>query len=125
MKYMLDTDVVIYHLRGKKFLDSKYLDQDCSISIISYAELLYGKEKSIYNIEIPLTRFIETFNCLIEPIDSDVAKIYAKIRTSLEKSGSKLPDFDLLIGATAKQKGYILHTNNKKHFARIPGLKIV
>ncbi len=125
MKYMLDTDVVIYHLRGKRFLESNYLENDCAISIVTYAELLYGNEKSLYKTETPINRFLETFHCAIEPVDKDVAYTYSKIRAILEKSGTRLPDFDLIIGATAKQKGYTLHTNNKKHFARIPGLKIV
>ena len=45
MRYLLDTDVVIDHFRGKRLLDLKFI-QAGSISIITLAELLYGVYKS-------------------------------------------------------------------------------
>jgi predicted nucleic acid-binding protein len=32
---------------------------------------------------------------------------------------------DLLIGICAKEEGYSLKTKNQKHFANIPGLKVI
>ncbi|VVA44581.1 Ribonuclease VapC10 (fragment) [Candidatus Roizmanbacteria bacterium] len=42
MKYLVDTDVLIDHLRGKKKLDPTLLKDGVGISIITYGELLYG-----------------------------------------------------------------------------------
>jgi tRNA(fMet)-specific endonuclease VapC len=38
--------------------------------------------------------------------------------------GKNIPDFDLLIGATAVQRDMILVTNNTKHMSRIKGIKL-
>jgi tRNA(fMet)-specific endonuclease VapC len=42
----------------------------------------------------------------------------------LEKSGSRLDDFDLTIASCALAHNLTLVTNNLKHFSRIEGLKI-
>ena len=47
MKYLLDTDVVINHLRGKKIINEKIITSGSFISIITYGELLYGAYKSL------------------------------------------------------------------------------
>ncbi len=47
MKYLVDTDVLIDHLRGKKKLNPTLLKDGIGISIITYGELLYGAEKSV------------------------------------------------------------------------------
>ena len=46
MKYLLDTDVIIDHLRGKTDLSDSLKSDNLSISIITYGELIFGSEKS-------------------------------------------------------------------------------
>lgn len=126
MKFLLDSDVVIYHLRSKQYLSKTMMDSGVCISIITYGELLYGIEKSTRkeNATI-LSRFLKYTQVKILPVDEAIMKMFAQTKANLEKAGNRIPDFDLLIGCTAKVMNLSLHTNNKKHFARIPGLKIV
>ena len=42
----------------------------------------------------------------------------------LERQGQRIDDFDLLIGATALQKGLVMVTANVGHLARIPDLVV-
>jgi tRNA(fMet)-specific endonuclease VapC len=42
----------------------------------------------------------------------------------MQKAGSSIDDFDLLIAATAFTMNSTLVTNKQKHFKRIKGLKI-
>lgn len=124
--YLLDTDVIIDHLRGKKEIPEEIATQKIGMSIISYGELLFGVEKSInppktYQI---ITDFINAFSLEIVNLNKDSIGEFAKLKTRLEKSGKRLDDFDLLIAATAKQYSLILVTGNRNHFERISDLKI-
>jgi predicted nucleic acid-binding protein len=47
---------------------------------------------------------------------------YGRLKHELEKQGCPIDDFDLLIGAIAKQSNLTLVTHNTKHFSRIPDI---
>lgn len=49
---------------------------------------------------------------------------YAEERVRLQKAGVLIPDFDLLIGATAVTNDLRMVTNNEKHLSRISGMVI-
>lgn len=51
-------------------------------------------------------------------------QLYGQLKSRLEQAGTRIDDFDLLIGASALQNGLILVTHNTKHFARLEGLNI-
>ncbi|HEY3876389.1 MAG TPA: type II toxin-antitoxin system VapC family toxin [Candidatus Kapabacteria bacterium] len=125
--YLLDTNVCIYYIRGRYHLAEKLQAVgllSCSISEITIAELKYGAEKA------PLHRerkkaIVEAFitNLNVHPIASSL-DVFAKEKARLSKAGLIVPDFDLLIGATAIANDLTLVTNNVKHFSRLDGIKI-
>ena len=124
-KYILDTTVCIALIRGnKKVLDAVYekgLD-NCSVSEITIAELLYGASKSGRASHFDDVRYIlDAFE--IMPIFPNL-RTFADVKCSLEKGGMRIDDFDLLIGATALKNAMTLVTHNVKHFSRIPGILI-
>ncbi|NCQ65982.1 MAG: type II toxin-antitoxin system VapC family toxin [Candidatus Pacebacteria bacterium] len=127
MRYQLDTDVIIYHFRGKKKLEVEWLKNKPAISVITLGKLLYGTKKSNQQKEnvLKIKNFIKKFDIEVIPIDSEVVETYSEIKILLEKQGNNLDDFDLLIGSTAKNKNLTLVTNNKKHFEKILDLKIL
>lgn len=126
MKYLLDTNVVIDHLRGKVKLQKSLILKSVSISIITYGELMYGTEKSKEKEKTKLlvTDFLQELSVHTVTLNQTIMSEYAVIKALLETKGEKLDDFDLLIGATAKVNSLVLVTRNKKHFARIEGLKL-
>lgn len=127
MKYLLDTDVIVNHLRGKAKLKDKILEGGVAISIITFAELLYGaykstdKEKSLAIVN----GFISDLRVDILGLNQEIIHAYAKIKILLETAGKRLDEFDLLIGATAHIYSLSLVTRNLRHFSRIPDLRIV
>ncbi len=126
MKYLLDTDVLVNHLRGKESLSSEVLMHGAAISIITLAELLYGVYKSD-NPDKSLRKLEEDLELLelpVENLNEVIVAEFGKIKTDLEIKGSRLEDFDLLIAACAITKGMTLVTRNVKHFQRISGLKL-
>ncbi|MBU1088275.1 PIN domain-containing protein [Patescibacteria group bacterium] len=125
-KYLLDTDTIIYFLRGKKKINIKNPNPSLSISLITYAELLYGaykstnQKKSIQTIK----DFIKTFNIDILNLNQKIISIYSKTKANLDTTGQKIDDFDLFIASTAIFYKLTIITNNLRHFSRIPNLQI-
>lgn len=126
MKYLIDTDVIIDYLRAKLKLRKQLLEGGAGISIITLGELIYGAHKSTNpqkSINIALS-FIKESELEIIDLSQETIYHFGWIKAGLEKSGKRLEDFDLLIAATARVNGFILVTGNKKHFERIPDLKL-
>ncbi len=126
MKYLLDTNTVIYFLNGKFRIKDKIKEvglSNCAISEITVAELFYGAEKS----DFP-DKNIKTINNLIENITIipafDAIQIYGKEKARLSKIGRLISDFDLLIGSTAIANELIIVTRNTSEFERLEGIKL-
>ncbi len=126
MKYLLDTDVIVNQLRGKRKIKENIIQEGTAISIITLGELLYGAEKSANkeNSLAIINGFISDLQVEILGLNQEVMQIYAKTKKSLEVSGKRLDEFDLLIGATANAYSLSIVTLNLRHFKRIPNLKI-
>jgi predicted nucleic acid-binding protein len=56
------------------------------------------------------------------PVGTECVEVFGLIKADLEKVGSPLDDFDLIIASCAIAHNLILVTNNTKHFKRIAGL---
>jgi tRNA(fMet)-specific endonuclease VapC len=128
MKYMLDTNICIYiikkhpqvvysHFKGLKI-------GDVCVSAITVSELQYGIFKSSKPTEnqLALASFLTPLHILDFPVAA--ATSFGKVRVELEKKGTPIGNYDLLIAAHALCMGLTLVTNNVKEFARIPGLNI-
>jgi len=126
MKYLLDTNILVSHLRGKRAIPLNYLEHGSVVSVITQAELFYGAYKSKrpkYNLNKVKQMFAD-LKIEIQPLEEEILEIYGRLKANLEKKGKRLDEFDLLIAATALSLGLTLVTRNVKHFSRIPRLKI-
>jgi len=125
-QYLLDTNIIIFYIKGKFNLDIK-IDKiglkNCFISEITVAELLHGAIKSQNSTKhLKIVEDIQK-NITVIPI-SNALKIYAEEKSRLEKKGTPIDSFDILIGATAINNKFIMVTNNTKHFDRLNNLKL-
>jgi len=126
VKYLLDTNIIVDHLRGKKSLEIAVLKKGSAVSIITRAELFYGAYKSTQTAK-NLNKIEQMFADLdieIISLDEKALHFYGKIKTKLETKGQKLDEFDLLVAATCLANNLTLVTQNLKHFQRIPQLKL-
>ena len=122
---LLDSDVIIFHLRKKKRLSDSISKKELFISIITYIELVNGAKKSkSEKEEQKITSFLADFSVSVIDLNLLIADIFVTDRISLEVKGNRLDNFDLFISATAKASNLPLFTYNKRHFKRIPGLKL-
>jgi len=125
--YLLDTDIIIYSLKGhpavKKNLE-RNLHAALKISIVTLMELYYGAYKS-QKVTSNLGK-IKSIEDAVEiiPIGRESAEVFAMLKANLEKAGTPLDDFDLILAACALANDLVLVTNNVKHFERIEGLRL-
>lgn len=125
MKYLLDTNICVFFIRGKYNLYTIFKEkgiENCSISELTVFELKFGAENSSDPIKSHwvVNEFIKRFSII--PI-SEIADKYAEIKVKLRKNGTPMHDeFDLMIGVTALQNRMTLVTDNLKDFRFIEGL---
>ena len=127
MAYLIDTDIIIFNLKGNPAVQEQFRAKESIpkvISVITYGELLYGAKLSNQtekNLAL-IHRLPEIFP--IVGVTRGVIESFVEIKRSLEERGNRLEDMDLLIAATAMTLNYRLVTNNVKHYRRIRGLEI-
>ncbi len=126
MKYLLDSNICIHFFRGKHNLIDKLNKvgvENCAISEITLAELVFGAEKS--NNPKKNHSIIEQFisQLTIIPI-LDAIPLYGKEKVRLQKLGIMISDFDLLIGCTSIENEMVMVTENVKEFERINNINI-
>jgi len=126
-KYLLDTNICVFFLRGKKSIQEQIIHKgvdNCFISEITVAELLYGVECDDYNFnenKKKVNEFIEILTVI--PI-TNVLLEYAHQKSILRKSGKLIDDMDLFIGATAIVNNMVLVTDNGRQLNRLSNIKI-
>ena len=127
LKYLLDTNIIIYVMKRKPLEALKVFNKNASrmaISTITLAELIYGAEKS-KQVEKNLNT-IEDFISHLEvlPYDINATQHYGQIKAFLERSGKPIGVNDIHIAAHARSHGLTLVTNNLSKFKRVPNLAL-
>jgi tRNA(fMet)-specific endonuclease VapC len=126
MRYLLDTNICIYLIkRQPKEVIDKFqgiAPGEIAISSVTVAEMMYGVGKSQHKERNKSA--LDSFLPPLEIVDFDfkAAKQYGVIRAHLEKMGTPIGAYDLMIAAHALSIGLILVTNNEREFQRIPDL---
>jgi tRNA(fMet)-specific endonuclease VapC len=127
MTHLLDTDTCIGVLRQRPGMVEK-LSQvaptDCAVSMVTVYELFCGlaKAQDPARERQKVERFI---SAIIEiPLDRASAEAAANIRAELERLGTSIGPYDLLIAGQAISHGLTLITNNVREYQRVIGLKI-
>ena len=121
MNLLLDTDVLIFFLRGdrrvKKLLqcnDRFYCSTITRKELLGKAGLMDRERKAIHSL-LSRLRLI--------PVDQGIAAIADKIHRKYNHRGLQIPD--ALIAATAMDKKLTLVSYNQKHFCFIEGLTLL
>jgi len=121
--YLIDSDVLIDYLKGKDLILKKIVGLEgglWSTSIICVAEILEGVPKKNGEMVRKMLKDMKVYE-----IDWMVAETFARVRKDLREKGSLIENMDLLVASTCIANNLVLITNNKKHFSRIKGLKIL
>lgn len=127
-KALLDTNIITAFLKGNQNIVKRveqYTDEheSLTISIISYYEILRGLK------DLGSKKKLQAFNgfinnCDVEELGRSVAEKAADIYVNLKNQGKLVEDADILVAATAMDKGFVIVTDNEKHFERIKELEV-
>jgi predicted nucleic acid-binding protein len=130
MAIILDADVIIGGERGTfdlaRWAATRAGDQ-FEIAAITLAELWHGVERATGVYKARRERYLRTImeTLPIIPYTEVTAIQHARLWATLESSGKMIGYYDLIVAATALERGSIVATFNKRHFSQIRGLKVV
>jgi len=130
MAIILDADVIIRGERGTfdltKWVAARPNDQ-FEIAAITLAELWHGVERATGAHKGRRERYLRTILEMLPilPYTEVTAFEHARIWAALQLSGKMIGFYDLIVAATALERGSTVATFNERHFAQIRGLKIV
>lgn len=126
MRYLLDTNICIYIANKKpqsvlaRLRDLKA--GDVGMSVITYLELMFGAWKSQHReANLQLIRSLQQLIPVLA-LDASAGQHYGQLRAELQRKGSPIGAYDLLIAAQALSLGLTLVTNNTREFRRVPEL---
>lgn len=119
---LVDTDVLIAHLRGvavaRDWLVGARNDGPLAISVVSLVELIGGM-RTVERREV--WRLLASFR--VEPVTEVVARRAGDMMRRFRRSHNGIGLGDYLIAATADVKGLELATLNVRHFPMFEGLQ--
>jgi tRNA(fMet)-specific endonuclease VapC len=130
VEIILDADVIIsgekniFNLRG--WLESRAEDR-FEVAAITIAELWHGVERASGAHRTGRQKYLEAVVAVLPIIayTEETAYIHARIWSNLEASGKIIGAYDLIVAATALQRGSVLATFNRRHFSQVDGLNII
>ncbi len=127
LKYLLDTNIVIYTMKNRPQQVRRYFKAQqgrIGISSVTLGELVFGAEHS-QQVERNLAD-IEALTARLEvlPFDEAAAYHFGQIRAELYRMGRPIGPYDMMIAGHARAFGLKLVTSNVKEFKRVQGLII-
>jgi tRNA(fMet)-specific endonuclease VapC len=126
--WLLDTNICSYALKNKPPRIARRLSSkspgEVMVSTITVYELVTGCEKSPARESIlaEVTRFLAAFPKLVFSIED--AASAAVVRARLEKKGTPIGPYDVLLAGQALARDLTLVTNSTREFRRVKGLKL-
>jgi tRNA(fMet)-specific endonuclease VapC len=143
MIYLLDTDLLIFMIRGLKTRGRAARNRDraemlmnrcrnaqavgdsVALSAATVSELEFGaRNNGKYEEEIAAVRKVLAPFDVLDYDGLLCPQHYGEVRHALEAKGMAIGSMDLLIVAHALALGGTLVTNNTAHFSRVGGLRI-
>jgi tRNA(fMet)-specific endonuclease VapC len=130
MALIFDADVIIASERGTFDLERwsvAHADEQFEIAAITVAELWHGVERAGAPHKSRRERYLQEVlsGLLIVPYTEETACQHARLWAKLETSGKMIGYYDVIVAATALERGSTVVTFNKRHFARVQGLTMI
>lgn len=130
MAMILDADVII---RGEKgtFDFEKWVatrpNEQFEVAAVTVAELWHGVERATGARRAKRQEYLQTIlaSMPIIPYTEQTAYEHARLWAELETSGKMIGYYDLIVAATALERGSEVATFNQRHFSQVKGLTVV
>lgn len=130
MGIILDADVIIRGEKGTFDLGpwlARHPDEEFEIAAITVAELWHGVERATPSHKQKRLNYIQAVIALLPvcPYTEQTAYEHARIWAELETAGKMTGYYNLIVAATAVERGSKVATFNRRHFDSISGLKVI
>lgn len=131
MNFLLDTNAVVGLLRNKparvreRYREAESAGDYLAVSSVVLFDLWYGVEKSgriqenTQRLQVLLSGGLDLLD-----FDEDDAQVAGRVRADLEKAGTPIGAYDLLIAGQALRRGLTVVTANTSEFSRVTGLSL-
>ena len=130
MNYLFDTNAVVALLRNKpagvreRYRKAEAAGDYLALSSVVLFELWYGVAKSS---QVPENterlRILLSGDLDLLDFDDEDARIAGQVRAALEKGGTPIGAYDVLIAGQALRRGLTVVTADTSEFSRVAGLK--
>ncbi|SRR6266581_5417287 len=130
MAIILDADVIIRGEKGvfdlKAWL-AKQPDEQFEVAAITVAELWHGVERATAPHRNRRLQYLQSVLAVlpVQPYTEQTAYEHARIWADLEAAGKMAGYYDLIVAATAVERGSHVATFNRRHFDSIAGLQVI
>ena len=130
MAIILDADVIIRAEKGGfdlgRWLAARADDQ-FEVAAITVAELWHGVERAAEPHKSRRREYLKGVLAALPiiPYTEQTAYEHARLWAELQTAGKMIGAYDLIVAATALERGSQVATFNQRHFARVKGLRIV
>ena len=130
MEIILDADIVIGGEKGLFDLQgwlATRADDQFGVAAVTVAELWHGVERASGARKTRRRQYLQTILAALPiiPYTEQTAYEHARIWAELESSGKMIGFYDVIVAATALERGSGVATFNKRHFARVKGLTVI
>lgn len=127
MSFLIDTDTCSAYLKGDNRVHGRFVQHggQLHVSAVTAGELftwglMAGVSSSRMKGLLNLLRDVAFLD-----VNRAVSERFGELRVQQIKLGHHTPDMDLLIAATALTYNLTVVTHNQKHFATVPGLRLL
>src|SRR5690348_9392702 len=130
MAIILDADVIIRGEKGTFDLQrwvASQPDEEFEVAAVTVAELWHGVERAMGAHRTKRQHYLQSILALLPviPYTDLTAYEHARIWAELETSGKMIGYYDLIVAATALERGSEVATFNRRHFGQVKGLRII
>ncbi|MDE3100566.1 MAG: PIN domain-containing protein [Verrucomicrobiota bacterium] len=130
MAIILDADVIIRGEKGAFDLQrwvAARPDEHFEVAAVTVAELWHGAERATGAHKAKRQQYLQTIlaSLPVIPYTEQTAYEHARLWAELEASGRMIGFYDVIVAATALERGSEVATFNQRHFARVKGLTVI
>ncbi len=130
MAIILDADVIIRGEKGTFDLHHWLVsrpDEHFEIAAITVAELWHGVERAAGAQRLKRQHYLRTILTPLPviPYTEQTAYEHARLWAELEAAGKMIGYYDLIVAATALERGCEVATFNQRHFQQVRGLNVI
>jgi tRNA(fMet)-specific endonuclease VapC len=130
MAIILDADVIIRGEKGTFDFHGWVVaqpDEQFEVAAITVAELWHGVERAKGAHRTKRQQYLEAVlsTLPIIPYTEQTAYEHARVWAELESTGKMVGYYDIIVAATALERGSEVASFNQKHFTHIKGLTVI